>query len=354
MFNSENQMHAEQAVPGGLDDYYESLKADNLPPLWQRLKGLVPSEPRPVARSHHWSFQWLLPRLLRAGELITAEEAERRVLILENPGLPGESKITDTLYSGVQLLLPGEVAPAHRHSQSALRFVLKGEGAFTSVDGERAFMHPGDFIVTPQMTWHDHGHEGTEPVIWIDGLDVPLVTFLRAGFREEAAEVAQIVTKPDGDALARFGMGLLPIDSKKSRTTPMFSYPYTRTREALHTVSRTGEVDPHFGICLRYTNPTNGDWAIPTIATSMRLLPKGFRSLPYRSTDGVVFSPTEGHLRVSVGGAVYDVMPKDVVTVPAWTDYTLEAVEADTVVFAYSDRPVHEKFGLWRERKGEA
>jgi gentisate 1,2-dioxygenase len=334
-----------------LDDYYCTLKSESLGPLWVSLKGLVPSEPRPKAVPYVWEYAKVRPRLLEAGELITAEEAERRVLVLENPGLPGASQITDTIYAGLQLILPGEIAPAHRHSQSALRFVIEGSGAYTAVDGERTTMHPGDFIITPAWTWHDHGSTADGPVIWMDGLDVPLVRFLGAGFREEHDEMAQIITRPEGDSDARYGAGMLPLDSKPTHTSPIFNYPYARTREALHQLTLTGAPDPHHGYALRYVNPTTGDWAIPTIATSMRLLPAGFTSRPYRSTDGAVLVLVEGCLNAKVSQSSFALNAKDVLAIPAWTEYTLTASE-DTVFFIYSDRPVHEKLGLWRELQG--
>src|SRR5207245_8942479 len=136
--------------------------------------------------------------------------AGRRVLILENPALLGQSCITQSLYAGLQLILPGEIAPSHRHTQSALRFIVEGHGAYTAVDGERTTMHPGDFIITPSWTWHDHGHEGNghgnaggEPVVWLDGLDIPIVRLLNASFAEPGAADVQPVSRPEGDSPAR-------------------------------------------------------------------------------------------------------------------------------------------------------
>ena len=140
-----------------------------------------------------------------AGRLITAREAERRVLILENPGLRDASSITHSLYAGLQLILPGEIAPSHRHSQSALRFVVEGEGAYTAVDGERTTMHEGDFIITPSWTWHDHGCPSDKPVVWLDGLDIPTIRFFDAGFAENDTSKSQKVTKTEGEGFARFG-----------------------------------------------------------------------------------------------------------------------------------------------------
>src|SRR6058998_934870 len=165
--------------------FYKELDALNLAPLWEVLRGLVPADPRPTAEPHAWHWTTVRPQLLAAGRSISAEEAERRVLVLENPKLRGKSQITDTLYAGLQLILPGEVAPAHRHAQSALRFIVEGSGAYTAVDGERTTMHPGDFIITPAWTWHDHGNPGDEPVVWLDGLDIPMLRFFAAGFAEK-------------------------------------------------------------------------------------------------------------------------------------------------------------------------
>lgn len=329
--------------------YYQDLKQEQLGPLWVALKGLVPTEPRPSAVPHAWKYASVRARLMEAGELITAEEAERRVLVLENPGLPGASQITDTLYAGLQLILPGEVAPAHRHTQSALRFVIEGSGAYTAVDGERTTMHPGDFIITPAWTWHDHGSAADGPTVWLDGLDVPLVRFLNASFREENDENEQKIIKPEGYSEACYGAGLLPLDALPMHTSPIFSYPYARTREALHRMSKVGAPDKHHGHALRYINPTTGGWAIPTIATSMRLLPQGFKTSPYKSTDGAVIVVVEGCMRASVGDTTFDLNAKDIIAIPGWTNYSFEAT-ADTVCFVYSDRPVHEKLGLWREK----
>ncbi len=139
-------------------DFYRRIRQQHLTPLWEALHSLVPAQPAGGCQAALWRYRELRPFLLEAGDLISAEEAVRRVLVLENPDLPGQSAITPSLYAGLQLILPGEIAPSHRHTQSALRFVVEGYGAYTSVDGERTRMEPGDFIITPSWTWHDHGN----------------------------------------------------------------------------------------------------------------------------------------------------------------------------------------------------
>ena len=169
-------------------DFYARLKTKNSAPLWEVLSDIVRKDPRTSVQAALWKYDEMRPFIAEAGRLITAEEAERRVLILENPGLAGRSGITQSLYAGLQLIMPGEHAHRHRHTASALRFILEGSGAYTSVDGERLSMKPGDFILTPFWSYHDHGNPGSEPVVWLDGLDIPTVNMFDTSFFEKEAE----------------------------------------------------------------------------------------------------------------------------------------------------------------------
>jgi len=331
--------------------FYGRADTQSLAPLWTRLKSLVPKEPTPTCQPHHWRYADVRPYVLESAQQISAAEAERRVLILENPGLRGSSQVTNTLYAGLQLIMPGEVAPAHRHTQSALRFIVEGSGAYTAVDGEKTLMHPGDFVITPSWTWHHHGHEAQGPMVWLDGLDIPLVAFFNSTFREDHDQAQAPVERPVGDALARYGAGLLPVGWRPgSLNSPVFNYPYDRTREALHALSRASAPDPHTGHLMRYVNPADGGWAMPTMATMIRLLPAGFATRPYRSSDSMVFIVVEGQGCIEVGGHRYAVVPHDVVVVPGWMAHTLQARE-DLVLFSYSDRVAQEKLGFWREQR---
>ena len=291
------------------------------------------------------------PAVLESADHISAKEAERRVLILENPGLRGASQITGSLYAGLQLIMPGEVAPAHRHTQSALRFIIEGAGAYTAVDGEKTAMLPGDFVVTPSWTFHHHGHEGVGPTIWLDCLDIPIVALFNSTFREEHPDDEAPLSRPAGDALARYGSGLLPVGhAAASLNSPVFNYPYARTREALHTLARGSAPDAHLGHLMRYVNPLDGGWAMPTMATMIRLLPAGFSTLPYRSSDSMVFIAAEGEGAIDVGGQRFEMAPHDIVVVPGWSRYTLHAA-SDWVVFSCSDRVAQEKLGFFREQR---
>lgn len=340
------------AVRQEREAYYARIGERNMAPLWEVLKGLIHKTPQSPALPAIWHYDDIRQDVMDSGALITAKEAERRVLVLENPGLRGQSRITHSLYAGLQLILPGEVAPAHRHTQSALRFVVEGEGAYTAVDGERTIMSPGDFVITPSWTWHDHGNDSDRPMVWLDGLDIPIVSFFDASFLEHLEDDAQAVSRPTGDALARYGSGLLPVGYEKTTpTSPVFNYPYGRTREALAQMQKAEEWDPCHGLKLRYVNPVTGDYAMPTMGTFMQLLPKGFETAPYQSTDSAVYSVVEGHGTTTVGDGVFEWGPRDIFVVPSWQRHWHTASE-EAVLFSFSDRPVQDKLGLWRESRG--
>jgi gentisate 1,2-dioxygenase len=329
--------------------FYEKIAGANLSALWNVMGDLITQEPRSACQPACWRFAAIKSHMIEAGNLITATEAERRVLVLENPGLRGQSKITTSLFAGVQLVMPGEVARAHRHSQSALRFVLEGSGAHTVVDGERTMMEPGDFVITPAMTWHDHGNRTSEPMFWLDGLDIPVVQFFDASFAEGFEEDEQVRTRPDGDSHARYGRNLLPVDLKRAtKASPVFNYPYGETREALERMKARQAWDPCHALKLRYSNPVTGEYAMPTIGAFIQLLPKGFATSRYRSTDATVIVPIEGRGQSRIGNAVFNWGPKDIFVVPSWSWVTHEA-EEEGVLFSFSDRPIQEKLDLFRE-----
>lgn len=335
---------------------YEDMSPLNLTPLWEVLHALVPPQPATPCVPAFWAYDAVRPFLMRAGEAITAEEAVRRVLILENPALRGQSAVTQSLYAGLQLILPGEVAPAHRHTQSALRFIVEGTGAYTAVDGERTTMHPGDFIITPSWTWHDHGSDADGPVVWLDGLDIPMIRFFDAGFAQNSSDRSQAVTRPEGTSFARYGHNMAPVHTNPpfGATSPIFSYPYERSREALHRLERDAPVDDWDGVKLRYINPLTGGSPMPTMATFMQRLPAGFSGRPWRQTDGAVYSVVEGSGTVHIGHAgqssVFSFGPRDHFVIPSWHTARFSS-EPGCVLFSYSDRPVHQALGIHQEER---
>jgi len=332
--------------------FYSKIAQESMAPLWEVLHKLVTATPKTPCRPFLWRWNTVWPWIEEAGRLITAQEAERRVLVLENPGLPGQTRITHSLFAGLQFILPGEIAPTHRHTQSALRFILHGKGAYTAVNGEKVTMNVGDFIITPSWTWHDHGNPSPEPMVWLDGLDLPIVDLLDAQFMEKGPEQSQHTNYDARFTLAQFGNTMKPVEYRpRTKTSPLFWYPYERTREALETMKGGAEPHPCYGHKLQYTNPVTGEWAIPTMGTFMQLLPKGFRGKAYRATDATVYAVVEGKGRCLVGEERLEFGPKDVFVVPSWMSYRLEA-DDEAVLFSFSDRPVQQALDLWREEFG--
>jgi gentisate 1,2-dioxygenase len=311
-------------VKPDLADFSREIAALGMKPLWERVMRLAPGT---AAAPAIWRWSDTRPLLMRACELITAKQAERRVLMLENPALGGSTFITPSLFAGLQAILPGEIAPTHRHTPNALRLILEGEGAYTAVDGERIPMRPGDFIVTPGWSWHDHGNEGSGPVVWLDGLDTAFANLFGAHFREDYPEERQRAAPADGSAL---------------------SFPYGSARAALEAMARSEGPHPSQGWKLRYRDPRTGADPFPTMAVFMQRLPAGFSGRAHRCSDGAVYCVVEGRGGVEVGAVHLDFSPHDVFVVPSWEVHRFRAA-TDCVLFSYSDRAAQEALGFWRE-----
>jgi gentisate 1,2-dioxygenase len=329
--------------------YYDRISKHDMAPLWEVLKGLVPKEPNTPCVPAIWHFDDAKKLVMEAGSIITAKEAERRVLVLENPAMRGRSRITQSLYAGLQLILPGEVAPAHRHTASAIRFVLDGEGAYTAVEGERAVMRRGDFIITANWAAHDHGHDGKGPMIWLDVLDLPTVNFFDAAFSEHLERESQSNTKQEGDSWARFASGVLPDGAQvRKDRSPIVNYPYAKMKPILERMRDSDEIDPRHGARIRYANPLTGGWATPIMGPHLSLLPKGFKGKPYRSTDGTIFACVEGEGTTTIDGKDFTWRAGDVFVAPSWKSYAHKTT-GEAVLFGISDRPAQEALGIWRE-----
>jgi len=329
--------------------FIDDINDMSLMPLWERVGGLNPGT---SCVPKHWSYAQLRPQLMRAAALVTKKEAERRVLCLENPSLRGTTFVTNSLFAGLQIIMPGEIAPSHRHTPSALRFIIEGEGAYTAVAGEKLPMKPGDFVVTPAWAWHDHGNLGNAPVVWLDGLDTPFARLFGAAFREEHAEEKQTLDRPEGESTAIYGMNLMPADfHSDGLATPVLIYPYERTRAALDKLTSTGKPHAAHGYRLRFANPANGRHPFPTMAVFMQSLPAGFAGKPYRATDGTVYAVHEGRGAAQVGDRHFTFERHDVFVVPPWVPFSFKA-EREVVLFSYSDRAGQEALGYWREQVG--
>ena len=339
-------------IEAARQEYYQRISKLDMAPLWTVMSSIITDEPVTRCAPAIWHYNNVKSLVMESGSLITAEEAKRRVLVLENPALRGESRATNTLYAGIQMILPGEIAPAHRHSASAIRFVLDGEGAYTAVDGEKAFMSPGDFVITANWAAHDHGNTSKQPMLWLDVLDVPAINFFETSFAEDFDSPTQATRRQDGDSLSIYGSGVLPdgalAENIARNHTPVINYTYARTRPIIARMLHAGNIDRRHGARVRYANPINGGAVLPTMGASLAMLPRGFRGEPYRSTDGTIFCCAEGQGTTDVDGRVLEWGPNDVFVVPPWKRY-LHTAARESVLFSISDRPAQEALGLWRE-----
>lgn len=330
-------------------DYRDDMAAAGVAPLWPMMRNVLPhGAPRPVTKPGHWEFAALRPLLMRAGELTPVEKAERRVLVLSDPGRgTGAMQATSSIYLGMQLLLPGETAPAHVHTPSAVRIIVEGKGGYTVVDGEKLPMEEGDLVLTPGGEWHDHGHEGTEPVIWLDALDLPLFVYLEGSYAEEGPLQAQR-NRPDASQVEYLASGLAP--SRKhgvgARRYPMMRYPWTRTKEALRELVKYNGVDVAE---LDYVNPETGADVLPTMGFTAMMLTKGAKEEPPLRSSSAAFHVIGGKGRTIVNDRVIEWGPKDTFTAPVFAKITHQADE-DAYIIRVHDRPLQEKLGYYEER----
>jgi len=332
-------------------DYVAALKAQNLVPLWPSLRAVLPPDkPRPNTRATHWSYAALKPLLLKAGELTPIEKAERRVLVLANPGHGLEKmQASAAMYLGMQLLLPGEWAPSHRHTPNAVRMVVEGTGAWTTVDGEKCTMERGDLILTPTGLWHEHGHDGSEPVVWLDVLDLPLVYYMEASYHIDGER--QAVNPGRGDrAYASAGVVPTPVFERSRKAYPMLRYPWADVRAALESLATD---QPGLeAVQVSYVNPETGGDAQNILGYyALMLRPGQTLRLPARS-PAMVFHVIEGGATVRVEDLGFTLAQADTCCAPGYTALTLANASAVAPAFLFiaDETPLHRKLGVFENR----
>ena len=328
------------ANDGDLKRLYSDVREAHLQPLWIDTGSYVPPQPGPKVVPAHWSAGKVFGLLREAGRKVSSEFADRRVLVCNNPALPPFSGTTQTLYACVQLLLPGERTSEHRHSQSAFRFVLSGEGASTILNGREVPMRRGDLIVTPPWTWHGHVNDSPNEVIWLDGLDNAIVKLFDATFFESPPEEENPEVHAGEDH---------PLEG--STGGPYWHYDWATMKRQLDEQSQSGAADPSHGYRIRYLDPhTHGD-PLPTMAAHLSYLPGGFTGKRYRSSDSVVCVVVSGRGRTTLDTTSIKWSENDFFTLPTWEAYQHEVSE-DAVLFSFTDQTAQERLGCWREQPG--
>ena len=340
---------------GKLEDlpqsYRDDLKNLNLVPLWPSLRAVLPPKvPTRQTLPTHWAYSTLKPLLLQAGELTPIEKAERRVLVLANPGHGLENmKASPAMYLGMQLLLPGEWAPSHRHTPNAVRMIVEGEGAYTTVDGEKCPMSRGDLILTPTGLWHEHGHDGTDPVVWLDVLDLPLVYYMEASYHINGDR--QTINTGNGDKQnTRSGVAPTRMFDRSSRAYPMLRYPWADTKAALQALA----ADDAAQECVQvtYINPETGGDAENILGFyALMLRPGQSLRLPARS-PAQVFHVIEGQVEARIEDKTFNMVEADTCCAPGYEAVTLKNLRTDqsSFVFIADESPLHRKLGVYENR----
>jgi gentisate 1,2-dioxygenase len=329
-----------------MDEFYDDVRRVHGRPLWQT-QGTSKKAP---TVPYLWRYSDFRPLLFRAAEIVPIELAERRVLVMANPGIQNDWQASNTLLANLQIIKAGEVARSHRHSASALRLMVEGAGAYTAVDGEKTYMEPGDFITTPNGTWHDHGNEGDGAVIWLDGLDVPLAQILETNFFELYPEKKFPLSKPDDLSLRLYGAGSLRPTFVKhaARHSPLLNYKFAQTYATLKAIAQRVEGSPYDGVSVEYTNPLNGGPALPTIACFASLLEAGQHTKAHRHTGGTIYHVIQGRGESIIAGKRYRWNEKDTFVVPSWSWHEHHAA-TESVLFSFSDSAALQPIGLYRE-----
>lgn len=342
------------------DTLAQDAKALNIVQFWEQRADIELLQPRNRARPHRWNWADIEPRLRVAARTVPIEECERRALVFKNPGIADKPYITNTLFAAYSLYNPGERAPVHRHTPCASRFVLEGDGGFTVVEGEKLPMERGDLIITPHGTWHDHGNDGSQAVIWVDVLDVPLVESLNATVFEfdyseaGAKRTLQSQSVPVGHSQNLYAVGgvkPLFVDHRRSgrEHSPMFSYKWRETRRALERMAGY-EGSPADGIVVEYVDPTTGAPVMPTMSFRAQMLRPGEKTKWRRRMASAMYCVLEGQGTIEFEKETIDWRRNDVFAVPGW-HWSRFVNPTDAPVFLYSvnDIPAMTRLGLFRE-----
>jgi gentisate 1,2-dioxygenase len=333
------------------ESYLQALTQLNLVPLWPSLQALLPpNKPRHTTKATMWSYGALRPLLLRAGELTPIEKAERRVLVLANPG-HGLTRLqaTPAIYLGMQLLLPGELAPSHRHTPNAVRMIVEGTGAYSTVDGEKCPMNRGDLILTPTGLWHEHGHDGTEPVVWLDVLDLPLVHYMEASYHVNGESQA-ISTSSPGSGYLQGGLLPAPMFKRETKDYPILRYEWSTARATLLALAM--ERPNLDAIQVAYVNPLTGADVQNILGFYALMLRADERlRLPVRSPASI-YHVIEGGIEVNVPDDTFVLAEADTCCVPGYLEITLSnrSDQHPAFVFIADEAPLHRKLGLFEKR----
>ena len=337
-----------------LEDFYARLEKVGTGALWTVANEIEPWYPQPKSVPMLWKYEDMRPLVVESASLVSGDDAGRRVVMLVNDNRRDLSAAVGLLYTGIQIMNPGESMTAHRHAASALRFVIEGTGAWTIVDGDRLRVGPNDFAITPNGTWHEHGNEAEDNfVIWQDGLDIPLVNTLDANFYEVHPDLHQVPGKVINTSILTHGAGVLKPDKRTwtKKYSPLLGYPWAMTRESVMNLAKVTDGTPWDGVIMEYVNPVTGGSVMSTMGAQMQMLPGGFASQSHRHTGSSVYHVAEGRGHSIINGQRFDWKEHDIFVVPswAWHEHHNDDPNNPAFLFNFNDYPTMHSLDLWRE-----
>jgi gentisate 1,2-dioxygenase len=338
-----------------LADYYARLAKVGSGALWTVANEIEPWFPQPKSVPMLWRYEDLRPLVVESASLVTGSDAGRRVVYLVNDERRDVSAAVGLLYSGIQIMNPGESMTAHRHAASALRFVMEGSGAWTIVEGDRLEVGPNDFAITPGGTWHEHGNSASDNfVIWQDGLDIPLVNALDANFYQVHPDLHQVPGKVVNTSILTHGSGILKPDRRSwnKAYSPLLGYPWVQTREALVNLSKVSDGTDFDGVIMEYVNPVTGGSVMPTMGAHMQMLAPGLATKAHRHTGSVVYHVAEGRGHSIIAGRRFDWKEHDIFCVPswAWHEHANDDPDNPAFLFSFNDFPMINALALHAEQ----
>ncbi len=332
---------------------YSEMESNYLMPLWTAHRSVSPLEPRSKAVPWLWKGSKLYDFARRAGELVTPERGgDRRAMGLSNPGLGGLPYATPTLWAAIQWLNGREVAPAHRHSSEAVRFIIDGQKTYSTVQGDKVYLERGDFVINPPWYWHDHGSESDLPSMWMDALDVPITNYLDAAFFDEGESDIQDVTAALNGSVMKYGVGQMrPAWEEPSREySPLSTYKWETTERALRNLAQV-DASPFDDVALEYTNPHTGRPVMKTMTAWIQMIRPGIHTQAHRQVNSSVYYAFEGRGSTVIGGIRYDWEKGDIFVIPSWTyhEHSNNSKSEPAILFSIQDTPILVALGKYRE-----
>lgn len=338
------------SVPKEIEDLNNLLRARWVSGLWNLDHAERQSDPQTRVKPHLWKWQEVYDSLLQAREKISVARGsvERRVIRLVNPGMAETEMTSHTMLLSFQLIQPGELAPAHRHTMAAFRFILQSKGAYTNVDGQKMVMEEGDLILTPQWTWHEHAHEGDEPMVWIDGLDVPFIQSLQVISFQPYGQ-GRLPVNEGIDPGTYYGM-TRPVKEPDTPRMPFLHYRWRDTYPSLQRLAR-GNGNAYDGVALEYVNPATSGPTLPTLGCWIQMLRPGERTKTHRHTSTSICHAFRGSGTTTIDGEPFHWEKGDTFIIPLWSwhQHANRSDKEEAILFSMHDLPILKAFGLYRE-----